>query len=76
MTYNSPYGKAEGLRDRLQDWIKRLSEDKSLPWIGLGLIADLNAAVAALDPAREDYGWPATETEQIIPNGNTPEYDL
>lgn len=49
MTYESPYGKSEGLRDRLAEWAERLGTDKSLPRAGLGLVADLEAAVREFD---------------------------
>lgn len=42
------YGAREGLPDRLDAWVKRLGEDRSLPWAGLGLIADLKTAAAML----------------------------
>jgi hypothetical protein len=48
MTYESKFGKAEGLADRLDEWAARVSHDKSLPWIGLGIIADIRAAAALL----------------------------
>jgi hypothetical protein len=46
MTYmeKRPYGKPEGLADRLIEHINRLSTDKQLPWVGLGLIDDLRCA--------------------------------
>ena len=49
MTYVSPYGRFEGLPERLQDWIARLGRDRSLPWAGLGLINDLEAVVKLLN---------------------------
>lgn len=42
------YGSREGLTDRLDDWIERMCKDKSLPWMGMGLIADMKIAVAVL----------------------------
>jgi hypothetical protein len=42
------YGAREELDDRLEDWIHRLGTDRSLPWPGLGLIADLKTAVEVL----------------------------
>lgn len=47
------YGSREGLPDRLHEWVERLGKDKTLPWIGLGLIADLKTAVAVLNGAPE-----------------------
>lgn len=43
-----PYGKAEGLADRLEEHAQRLATDKSTPWLGLGLYDDLRAAIAVL----------------------------
>jgi len=42
--YESRFGKREGLKERLAEWAERLSHDKTLPWVGLGLIADLELA--------------------------------
>lgn len=50
MSGERKYGAKEGLADRLNDWIDRLSTDKALPWTGLGLIDDLRAAVDVLSP--------------------------
>lgn len=41
MTYERMFGKEEGLEERLAMWVDRLSHDKQLPWVGLGLIDDL-----------------------------------
>lgn len=46
--YESPYGKSEGLVARLDKWAHELGTNRNLPWAGLGLIADLQAASAAL----------------------------
>lgn len=46
--YQSPYGKREGLADRLQEHARRLATDKTTPWLGLGLYEDLIAAISAL----------------------------
>lgn len=46
--YDNRFGEQDGLKDRLEDWIHRFSTDKSLPWAGLGLLKDLEAAVVAL----------------------------
>lgn len=45
----SEFGMRSGLTDRLKEWADRLGRDKSLPWVGLGLIADLEAAAAVLN---------------------------
>jgi len=65
MTYESPYGKAEGLADRMDKWAERASKDKTLPWIGLGIIADMRAAAATI----RGEPLPGSDTEQM-------EYDL
>lgn len=58
------YGKPEGLRERLEDWVERMSKDKSLPWAGLGIIDDLKLTITLLPtdlpdapakPAIQDY---------------------
>lgn len=49
MTYVSPYGQIPGLPGRLADWLHRLRTDRTLPWVGLGLIHDLEALMQLLD---------------------------
>lgn len=34
--------------ERLEGWSKRLREDKSLPWVGMGLIKDIDSAMELL----------------------------
>lgn len=55
--YKSPHGKLEGLHDRISEWIKRMSNDHSLPWAGLGIIEDLKATLDYIPhaPNRQDY---------------------
>lgn len=48
MTYQSPYGETDGLERRLAYWANQLSRDKSFPWVGTGLVVDLNAAARRL----------------------------
>lgn len=48
MTYKSKYGARDGLADRLEDWVRRLGTDRSLPWAGTGLLADLQTAADVL----------------------------
>jgi len=48
------YGDREGLPESLEKWAERLSKDKSFPWPGCGIIADLKSA------ATELRGHPAT----------------
>lgn len=43
------YGARAGLADRLEEWKHRFGTDRSLPWPGLGLLADLQAAADALN---------------------------
>lgn len=48
MAYESPHGKPEGLRKRLDDWARRMSNNDSLPWAGLRIIEDIKLAVTLL----------------------------
>ena len=43
------YGDRDGLSKSLRVWADRLGRDKTLPWAGSGLIADLESAADALD---------------------------
>lgn len=45
---NRPFGKSENIEKRLAMWVNGLSTDKSLPWVGLGLIDDLKCACRML----------------------------
>jgi len=49
MSYDSPHGRPEGLPGRLAMWAERLGTDHSLPWVGLGLIRDLELAMRLLN---------------------------
>lgn len=55
--YQSPYGKPEGLADRLAQWSYDLGHKSQYPWQGLGLIADLECAVRLLNgqPAEQEF---------------------
>lgn len=57
--YVSPHGKSEGLADRLKKWASALGQDRTYPWTGLGLIADLEAAAAQIE------GQPAPQTATL-----------
>lgn len=48
MTYKSPYGTPEGLERRLAVWANQLGRDRRYPWVGSGLIADLQLAAKTL----------------------------
>lgn len=54
MTFERQYGKIAGLRERVDEWTERLSTDKNLPWVGLGLIDDLEAMARFMDGERTD----------------------
>ena len=43
------------LADRLEKWIERLGQDRSLPWVGLGLVEDLKEAIAALREKEDGF---------------------
>lgn len=49
-----PYGQIVGLPQRLAEWVGRSKRDKSLPWVGLGLVADMEAVVRLL--SLEEFG--------------------
>jgi hypothetical protein len=56
------HGEIEGLPERLADWLKRTKYDKSLPWVGLGIVADLEAVVRLL--SLEEFGqWLRTHPD-------------
>ena len=54
--YVSPHGHLSGLRERLRSRIDRLGTDKTLPWVGLGLIDDLECVMKLLN-LREFAEW-------------------
>lgn len=43
------------LLDRMEGWAQRLKQDRSLPWVGMGLIKDLELVIEHLG------GTPAPE---------------
>lgn len=47
--YVSPHGHLSGLRARLRQWLDRLGTDRSLPWVGLGLVNDLEVTLRLLN---------------------------
>lgn len=48
-SYVSPYGHLSGLRERLARTLDRLGRDRSLPWVGLGLVNDLEVTLQLLN---------------------------
>lgn len=54
------FGTVIGLPQRLAEHIRRLGTDRSLPWVGLGLINDLEIAVQLLN-MREFAEWLRTK---------------
>lgn len=46
--YVSPFGNPESLSARLAIWEEGLRRDRSLPWVGLGLHADVERAAIEL----------------------------
>lgn len=59
------YGKIADLPERVAYWIGRTSTDKSLPWVGLGLIADLECLMRLL--TLKEFGeWCATHPDDEI----------
>ncbi len=53
-----PFGKPEGLAERLRDFVRALGTDKTRPWLGTGLVDDLNAAADIID-GKKSGGTPA-----------------
>lgn len=74
-TYVSPYGKRDGLRERIRGWTDRLGSDKSLPWAGLGLIYDLQL-VAEVLPDSLPPGVEFNSEEEDDPRQTKLEFDL
>lgn len=65
MTYERKYGKIEGITERTADWVRRVSEDKALPWVGLGLIDDLEVILRLL--SLEEFGaWLHTHSDDEL----------
>ena len=54
--YVSPHGHLSGLRDRLAKWVERMGRDRSLPWVGLGVVNDLEVTLQLLN-LREFAEW-------------------
>lgn len=54
--YVTPSGHLEGLRGRLARWVERMGTDRSLPWVGLGLVRDLEVVMRLLN-LREFAEW-------------------
>lgn len=48
-SYVSPHGHLLGLRERLRRTLDRLGTDRSLPWVGLGLVNDLEVTLQLLN---------------------------
>lgn len=72
--YKSPYGKAEGLADRLDGLADRLAKDKTFPWLGSGIYDDLRAAACAVrgepiqeksTPVPEPEAWETEFTKKM-----------
>ena len=66
------FGKRPGLEKRLAMWAAQLGSDKTLPWVGLGLIDDLKCACRELggDPDKRYVGTKAAPKPAPV------EYDL
>lgn len=54
--YVSPHGHLSGLSDRLAAVVERLRTDRTLPFVGLGLVEDLEAVLKLLN-LREFAEW-------------------
>lgn len=67
--YVRPFGKPEDIEKRLVAWRRQLGMDKSLPWVGLGLLDDLVCAAKML-------GADVSEFEEPDKDQSTLEFDL
>lgn len=66
-----PYGQIRGLAERLAEWVERCKRDKSLPWVGLGLVADMEAVVRLL--SLEEFGnWLHTHPDDELQRWGAP----
>ncbi len=78
-SYVSPHGHLSGLRERLARTLDRLGRDRSLPWVGLGLVNDLEVTLQLLnmrefaewlrtqgDPAHQRFGDEILEAQGIL----------
>lgn len=45
----------DALIKRLEKWIARVKEDTTLPWLGLGVVDDINEAIAILKNEQKEY---------------------
>jgi hypothetical protein len=67
---NRAFGKPENIEKRLAMWATQLSMDKSYPWVGLGLIDDLECACRMLggEPNKQypDMRKPALKPEPEV----------
>lgn len=52
---NRCFGKPEGIEKRLAMWVTRFSTDRSIPWVGMGVVDDLKCACRMLggDPDKK-----------------------
>lgn len=64
-TIDRRYGEIEGLPGRIAYWHERVCTDKSLPWVGLGLIHDLEAVLRLLS-LPEFADWLATHPDDDL----------
>lgn len=65
MPIDRNYGQIAGLPGRIAYWVERTCKDASLPWVGLGLIADLEAVLRLL--SLEEFGeWLRTQPDDKL----------
>lgn len=70
------FGRPEGIERRLAMWAKRLGMDKTLPWVGMGMIADMKCACAMLGGDPENGVPMPTMAPKMPPSTQSTEYDL
>lgn len=60
-----PYGQINGLPERVAAWVGRMKYDKTLPWVGSGLVSDMEAVVRLL--SLEEFGtWLRTHPDDEL----------
>jgi hypothetical protein len=75
MSDDRAFGQPENIEKRLAMWVAQLSMNKSLPWVGLGIVDDLKCACRMLggDP---DKRYPDMRKSKPPEPAKVTEYDL
>lgn len=70
MAEERAFGIPDGIEKRLLMWRRQLATDKTFPWIGTGLVADLECAAKMLGADVSEFTNPAPAAKPSV------EYDL